>query len=463
MEGFSLNQAIAAMGGEWVSDQDPAEIWPTGGVIDSRAIEQGDIFFALPGEKVDGHQYVDAALKAGASAAVVSRKWFDSKDQVRGKRLIVTANPERAMGDLARVYRKQFKIPVIGITGSNGKTTTKDMVAAVLATRYTVLATQGNLNNHLGVPMTLFRLAARHEVAVIEMGISGHGEMTYLCEIAQPTIGIITNVGPTHLEFLGSVEGVAKAKGELLEYLDESSMTILNLDDLLLSKERVKVKGRLLGFGIERYSQFRGEGLHLDQGRRGHFTLQGRFFSLSVPGRHNVYNALAAAAAGVALDVPLEDAAKVLAHFAPTKLRSQVLTHKGLRLVNDSYNANPGSMAAALDILTDMMGPEGGRRIAVLGDMRELGLTTEQAHRDLGALAASSADALFALGSNAHLVVGAAQAAGLARDMSFEFTCQETLIQALKDFIGPGDTLLVKGSRGLAMERIAESLGFTAE
>jgi UDP-N-acetylmuramoyl-tripeptide--D-alanyl-D-alanine ligase len=460
MEGFTLKEVITAINGEWIGQTDPTQICPTGGDRDNRTLKKGELFFALPGEHVDGHQFIDAALDKGASAVIVSRHWFEEQTQRPSKPLIVVNAPDLAMGDLARAYRKQFDIPVIGITGSNGKTTTKDMIAAVLRTQYNTLATEGNLNNHLGVPLTLFRLNAQHEVAVIEMGISNFGEMRYLCDIAQPTIGIITNVGPTHLEFLGSVEGVAKAKGELLEYLDESSMTILNLDDLLLSKERVKVKGRLLGFGIERNSQFRGEGLHLNQGRRGHFTLQGRFFQLSVPGRHNVYNALAAATAGVALGVPLENAAQALANFKPTKLRSQVLLQNGLQLINDSYNANPASMRAALDILEHIDLPKGGRRIAVLGDMRELGDGTDQAHQDLGKEAAPKVDALFALGDHAHLVVDGAQSEDPSPPVSQAFTDSEKLITTLKNFITPGDTLLVKGSRGLAMEHIVEALGF---
>lgn len=458
MNGFSLQSAITAMEGQWMGQKDPAHLWPTGGERDTRLLKKGEIYFALPGEKVDGHQFIDNALAKGAVAAVVSRAWFDGNSE--SKPVIVVNSPEKAMGDLARAYRKTFDIPVIGITGSNGKTTTKDMVATVLRTRYNILVTEGNLNNHLGVPLTLFRLNAEHEVAVVEMGISGFGEMTYLCDIAQPTIGIITNIGPTHLEFLGSVEGVAKAKGELLSYLDESSMAILNLDDLLLFKERAKVKGRLLGFGIEQNSQFRGEGLSLDQKGHGHFTLQGHYFTLSVPGRHNVYNALAAIAAGVALDVPLEDAAQALAHFEPTKLRSQVLVKDGVRLINDSYNANLGSMRAALDVLAQIDMEAGGRRIAVLGDMRELGDTTKQAHRDLGHEAAQKSDVLFALGDHAQLVVDAAQKTGLKMAQAFEDA--ELLTTALKDFIAPHDTLLVKGSRGLAMEGIVEALGFTS-
>ena len=285
---MTLAEAVEASKGTFVGSIDPATVCPTGGRRDSRQLEPGELFFAFEGENVDGHDYVDAVLSQGASAAVVSEAWRDGRGRDHPGPLIVTRSVDLALGHIARSYRKRFTCPVVAITGSNGKTTTKDMTSAVLSCRYRVLATEGNLNNRLGVPLTILRLSQDHEVAVIEMGISETGGLRYLCEIADPTIGVITNVGPTHLEFLGSVEGVAKAKGELLEHLDESSMAILNLDDLVLSKERARLKGRLLGFGVEKNSQFRGEGLILDQEGCGHFSLQGRKFQLNVPGRHNV-------------------------------------------------------------------------------------------------------------------------------------------------------------------------------
>ena len=458
MEGITLTDVITATCGEWVGSDDPSLITPTGASNSTHTLKPGEIFFALIGERTDGHRFLDAAFQNGAVAAVVSRQWLKEQTQYPEPLIAVDA-PDLALGDLGRYYRKRFNIPVIGITGSNGKTTTKDMVAAVLNTRYNVLATEGNLNTRLGVPLTLFRLSAHHEVAVVEMGISEHGGLRYLCEMAQPNIGIITNIGPTHLEFLGSVEGVAKAKGELLEYLDESSMTILNLDDLLLTKERAKVKGRLLGFGIEQICQFRGERLNLDQERCGHFLLQGQSFKLSIPGRHNIYNALAAAAAGSILDVPLSDAAHALAHFKPSRLRSQIIEHNGIRLINDAYNANPASMQAALNVLAHIdISPE-GHRIAVVGDMLEMGEAADAAHEDLGCeAAASNIDALFALGDHAQQVVDRARSAGLAN--AHAFTDHEALAKTLKQQLQSGDLLLLKGSRGLAMEQIALALGF---
>ncbi len=453
MEGLTLSDVIESTHGRWIGRDDPSAIVPTGVSIDTRTLKPGEIFFALPGEKVDGHQFLDAAFDRGACAAVVAR----SGDRESGQALIAVDAPDLALGDLARFYRRRFDIPVIGITGSSGKTTTKDMIAAVLSTRYRVLATRGNLNNRLGVPLTLFNLSAHCDVAVIEMGISERGGMRYLCEIAQPTIGMITNIGPAHIEFFGSVEGVAKAKGELLEYLDESSMTILNLDDLFLSKERAKVKGRLLGIGIDQICQFRGEGLKLDQKGFGHFSLQGHSFHLSIPGKHNVYNALMAATTGWALDVPLQDAAKALENFTLTELRSQVLEHNGIRMINDTYNANPASMRAALETLSQI--EVDGRRIAVVGDMRELGAMTCDAHRELGRdVGNRKIDALFALGDLAPVVVEGGREVGI--DQAWAYTDRDALTGALQAYLKPGDLMLIKGSRGIAMERIVTALGF---
>ena len=455
MEGLTLSDVIESTRGHWTGRDDPSAIVPTGVSIDTRTLKSGEIFFALPGEKVDGHQFLDAAFARGACAAVVTRS--GAQESRQSELLIVVDAPDLALGDLARSYRRRFDIPVIGITGSSGKTTTKDMVAAVLNTRYRVLATKGNLNNRLGVPLTLFNLSTHCDVAVIEMGISERDGMHYLCKIAQPTIGMITNIGPAHLEFFGSVEGVAKAKGELLEYLDESSMTILNLDDLFLSKEIAKVKGRLLGIGIERICQFRGEGLKLDQKGFGHFSLQGHSFHLSIPGKHNVYNALMAATAGWALNVPLQDAAKALENFTLTKLRSQVLEHNGIRMINDTYNANPASMRAALETLSQI--EVDGRRIAVVGDMRELGAMTHDAHRALGREAGNrQIDALFALGDLAKVVVEGGRESGI--DQAWAYADRDALTRALQAYLKPGDLMLIKGSRGIAMERIVTALGF---
>ena len=454
MQGVTLEQAAAWMNGELVGCDYPS-IEPAGGALDNRTIGRGELFFAIEGENTDGHRFVEAALEAGASAAIV-RKGRIADNTASGPLIFVDA-PDLALGDLAREYRKQFDLPVVAITGSNGKTTTKDMTAAVLATRYNVLATPGNQNTRLGVPLTILQLDDDHEVAVIEMGISEHHGLTYLCEVADPNIGVITNIGPTHLEFLGSVEGVASAKGELLDYLGESSMAILNFDDLLLPKERAK--GRLLGFGIEMCSQFRGEGFVLDREGCGHFSLQSQAFDLRIPGRHNVYNALAAAAVGVALDIPLSDAAQALNDFELTRWRSHVSEKDGIRVYNDAYNANPASMKAALLALKEI--EVTGRRFAVLGDMLELGEHAKEAHFELGRHAQlSGINELVAVGEFSEDMAAGALEGGLSDGCVHAFPDPEPVIAFLKEKLKEGDMVLIKGSRGIALERVVEGLGF---
>ena len=456
MERFSLGEIAGAAGGQIVAGSHPPAFEPVGASIDTLKIRPGEIFFALKGTRTDGHKFLAPAFANGAAAAIVSGRWFaelPERDRPAGT-LILVDDPEQAMSDIARAYRRKFRIPVVGITGSNGKTTTKEMAAAVLETRFRVLKTEGNMNNRQGLPLMLFRLSARHEVAVLELGISEASGLTRLCEVADPNIGLITNIGPSHLEFFGSVEGVAKAKGEILIYLDESSTAILNLDDLWLVKEQNKIKGRLLGFGIEKICRFRGEGLVFDQAGCGHFLLQGLNISLRVPGRHNVYNALAAAAVGGALGVPIADAAPALEAYRPFAMRGVVETRGGVRIYNDAYNASPVSMRAAIETLMAMAVEKGGRRIACLGDMLELGEDAPALHREVGTLAVG-VDLLFATGPlAAEIVRGAADLGGRAR----HYPDKADLIRALNDILQPGDILLVKGSRGMRMEEIIAGL-----
>ena len=456
MERFALWEIAEAARGELVPGTCPPDFAPTGGCIDTRLLAFGEIFFALVGTRTDGHEFIASAFAAGASAAVVSVRWYSGQPVPKrpSGTLIVVEDPEQAMSDVARVYRSRFRIPVLAVTGSNGKTTTKEMAAEVLGTRYRVLKTEGNLNSRQGLPLTLFRLSAGHEAAVLELGISETSGLTHLCNVADPKVGLITNIGPTHLEFLGSVEGVAKAKGEILGYLDESSTAILNLDDLWLAREKNKIKGRLLGFGIEQICQFRGEGLVLDQDGCGHFSLQSRKIRLHVPGRHNVYNALAAAAAGFALEVPLEDAIRALEGFQPAAMRSSVETRAGVRILNDAYNANPASMRAALETLRAMKVEEGGRRIACLGDMLELGEDAPALHRGVGTIAEGlGVDLIFATGPLAVEIVRGAPGLG-----GGHYPDRNRLILALNENLRSGDILLVKGSRGMRMEEVIAGL-----
>jgi UDP-N-acetylmuramoyl-tripeptide--D-alanyl-D-alanine ligase len=414
------------------------------------------LFVALTGPAYDGHAFVHQARQRGAAAALVARSWASVQGDPGLGPLLVVPDPLIALGTLAAGYRRQFQLPVVGVVGSAGKTTTKEMVAAVLARRYRVLRNVGNENNEIGVPRTLLQLSVTHQAAVVEMAARQTGDIAYLCTCAQPTLGVLLNIGTAHLEFFGSVEGVAKAKGELLDFLGESSTALVNADDCVLAKETKRTKGRLLGFSLERESRFRGEGLVLDQEGRGHFSLQNYDFHLRVPGRHNVYNALAAIAVGRLLAVPWGDIQEALAEFEPVAWRSQVRDWQGARLLDDTYNANPDSVAAALALLAGMAAQ---RRLAVLGDMLELGPEAVQLHDRIGQLAAAAGvDRLLTTGPLSAHTVAAARQAGLAAAVATHYPDREQLTAALREIVRPGDLVLVKASRGMGLDRVVAAL-----
>ncbi len=455
MEGVTLRQAA-----QWTKADPvgmPGGDAPLNGVsTDSRTINPGELFVALQGPAYDGHAFVRQALQRGAAGALVARAWASAQEDPGLGPVLAVADPLAALGAMAAAYRSQFQLPVVGVVGSAGKTTTKEMVAAVLARRYRVLRNAGNENNEIGVPRALLQLSATHQIAVLEMAARQAGDIAYLCACAQPTLGVLLNIGTAHLEFFGSVEGVAKAKGELLDYLGESSTALVNADDCVLAKETKRTKGRLLGFSLERESRFRGEGLVLDQEGRGHFSLQNYDFHLRVPGRHNVYNALAAIAVGRLLAVPWGDIQEALAEFAPVAWRSQVRAWQGARLLDDTYNANPDSVAAALTLLAGMAAE---RRLAVLGDMLELGPEAMELHRRIGRLAAAAGvDRLLTTGPLSVHTVTAAREAGLAVAAATHYPDREQLTSALREVVRPGDLVLVKASRGMGLDRVVTAL-----
>ena len=452
MEGVSVGEIQQWTKAELVGILDQG--WqPPGIATDTRAIAPGEFFLALRGPRFDGHDFVETALAGGASGAIVERGWIEEHREVAGPLLVVPSSLE-ALAAVARHYRSRFDLPVIGVVGSSGKTTTKEMMAAVLEQKYQVLKSAGTENNEIGIPKTLLQLTPKHEVAVLELAARKFGDIRYLCSVAQPTIGALLNIGTAHIEFFGSVEGVAKAKGELLDYLDESCLALVNADDCVAAKEIKRTKGRLLGFSLERESQYRGEGLVLDQEGRGHFSLQNISFDLQVPGRHNVYNALAAAAVGHILGVPWEDVQCALAAFQGVPMRGEILRQNGICVINDSYNANPGSVRAALDLLCEMT-PEGGRKIAVLGDMLELGPWSADLHAGIGRqLKDLDIDLLLATGPQSAGTVAAARAAGMREEQAKHFADKRTLGEYLSAALREADTVLVKASRGMELEEI---------
>ena len=427
---------------------------------DSRSVKKGDLFVALPGERFDAHEFVPAAVAAGATAVIV-RADYAAPPAVAGALLFRVADPLRAYQQLAAAHRARFTLPVVAVTGSNGKTTTKEMVASVLAARWRTLKTEGNLNNRIGVAQTLFRLNARHETAVIEMGVDDMGQTTRLCEIVRPTLGLITNIGPDHLEFFKTMDRSAESKAELLDELPADGAAILNADDRYFALFKKRARGRVVSFGLAAGADVRAEQVepHGRDGAQFKLVLPGRsrrlLARIRVPGEHNVTNALAAAAVGVALDVPGTAIVAGLAKFRPAAMRSQIEVRHGVRIIVDCYNANPASTRAAVRLLAESKVK--GRRIAVLGDMLELGPTTAQLHAEVGAyVAEQGVDALIASGPLARNLAQGARAAGMAT--VHEAADAPAAAAELLAIVQPGDVVLVKASRGMRLERVVEAL-----
>lgn len=430
-----------------------------GGVsLDSRSLRPGEVFVAIHGPRHDGHAYLAPAIQRGAVAAVVSRR-PEGLALPPGFPLILVEDTTLALQRLAAHHRGRHRLPVVAVTGSNGKTTTKELIAAVLAEDRAVFKAPGNLNNHWGLPLALLGLEAHHGAAVLEMGMSGFGEIAALCRIAQPTVGVVTTIAPAHLLTLGSLAGVQKAKGELVEAIGPDGTVILNADDPLVAALGREAKGRVVGYGEAEGAEVRllgavvasGDGLNLTIGLGG-VRLPVR---LSLAGRHNAWNALAAAAVGSVLGVEPSAIARGLATVKPLKGRLQWRDVHGVRLLDDSYNANPGSVRAALDALREAGGQ--GRVWVALGDMLELGAHAEAAHREVGRWVAElRADGLLTLGPSARLAAEAAHAAGCPDVLACESA--EAVAAGLAERLAPGDRCLIKGSRGMQMERVIERL-----
>jgi UDP-N-acetylmuramoyl-tripeptide--D-alanyl-D-alanine ligase len=438
---------------------------------DSRSIRRGDLFVALRGDRFDGHEFVPDVLAKGAAGAIVHDEYRLPSRSAAVRRvegpsapfLFGVRDPLFAYQQLATHYRSRFTIPMVAVTGSNGKTTTKDMVASVLAQRWSVLKTEGNFNNRIGVPSTLFRLTARHQAAVIEMGVDQQGQTTRLCEIVRPTIGLITNIGPDHLEFLGSMEGSAQSKAELLDLLPADGMAILNADDTYFDYLAARAQCRVMSFGLSEMADVRASGIISDarQGTTFRLHLPGKSrpttVRIKVHGTHNVINALAAAAVGVSLNLSGSMIAQGLGRFRPAAMRSQVVTHHGVHIINDCYNANPASMKAALQLLAQWSPAR--ERIAVLGDMLELGSETVRMHRDVGEfLAAQGLSRLIVCGTLGRELGEGARQGGMAGSQIDEVVDAAAAADRLKRIVRQGDVVLVKASRGMKMEQVVQVL-----
>lgn len=415
-------------------------------VIDSRVVKSGDMFVAYRGERVDGHDYISVALDKGAVCCLAEHCPNDEK---RG--IILVPDVQSALESIMRAARERINIPLVGITGSVGKTTAKEMVWAVLSQRMNTLKTEGNLNNQIGVPMTLSRIAPQHEVAVVEMGISGFGEMSALAAMARPSVALFTVIGHAHLEFLHDLDGVFRAKTEMLNFMPDGGIVIINGDDAKL--RALKCKQRIISYGMSGDCDIRAENIRFDgeDGCECDIICAEHRFPVKIPayGQHMVYAALEGAAVGCAMGLTDDEITAGIASFRTVGRRGVVTNTGYITLIDDCYNANPDSMRCAIDSLMTLS----GRHVCVLSDMREMGEDSPQMHRVLGE---------YALEKGVELaIVYGPQSAHIAEAMgarAHHFETREALIAALPQLIEKGDSVLVKASLGMHLEPAAEAL-----
>jgi UDP-N-acetylmuramoyl-tripeptide--D-alanyl-D-alanine ligase len=432
--------------------------------IDSRTVAHGELFVAIHGPRHDGHNFVLAALDAGALAAVVAQDRVAGLPEAIRPRLFAVEDPLAALQSLAQAVRTRWGKRLAAVTGSAGKTTTKEILAALLAARFRVLKSEGNLNNEYGLPLQLLRLEDADEAAVVELGMSHAGELELLAQIARPDVGVVTRVAPVHLEFFASVDEIALAKRELIEGLiGADSVAVLNADDPRVVKFAQVAPGRVVTFGLSPDAHFRAENIN-DRGLGGtEFDFlgpQGRErLALPLSGRHNISNALAALAAANVWGIEASDAKQVFPTLQATGMRGRVLRYEaGFSVINDCYNSNPVALVAMIDLLVRT--PSSGRRILAAGEMLELGPSSADLHREAGraAGAAGNVDWIIGVQGEAESLVRGAIKAGHPADRTKFFPSSSEAAQFIASLLARGDVLLVKGSRGVKMERIVEAL-----
>ena len=453
MEAITVRDLLTAVGGTLIGPETSLDRTVSSVDTDSRDIHPGSLFLPLVGERFDGHTYIGSALEAGAAGCLTAR---EPEHYQEGRFYIKVEDTQRALRDLAFWYKEQFRIPFVGVTGSVGKTTAKDMIASVLSVKYKVLKTEGNFNNNVGLPLTLLRLDRSVQIGVVEMGMDRFGEIDYLGDIVRPEVGVITNIGDAHIEYLGSREGILKAKCEIFDHLKENGLAVLNGDDALL--DTVTLPQRIVRCGQSEHCQVRIHDI-VDHGVDGitcTVTTPKDTYAVSIPapGEHMAYSASMAVAVGEELGLSREEIIRGVAAYEPTGSRMHVIRMpEGRVLLDDCYNANPQSVTAALEVLgrTDCE-----RRVAVLGDMGELGDLTDQAHYNMGALAAMlGIDFLVAIGPKAVKIAdGAAQSGGAV----LHFSTKEEALQTVKEQLQPNTSMLIKASHSMRFERLTEDL-----
>jgi len=431
--------------------------------IDSRKIELQNLFIAIEGEKFDGHDFIKQALDKGASCAIISEDRLSNKEipcltSTSGKRAVLVKDTRTALQNIARWYRDKFRVKVVGVTGTNGKTTTKEMIAEVLSRKYRVIRSEKSFNNQIGVPLTLLKITPETEVLVLELGMNQPGEIEILTKMVNPDIGLITNIGPAHLEFMGSLEKIAQAKFELLDNMDEKGKIVLNADDAWLSKRAKTEKRKVYTFGLEKKADFMAK--NICQNGNGFFSFSVNDLipiNLKLLGKHNIYNALAAFSTGSILQVGNEEIKKALESYTPFQLRMELSEVDGIKILNDSYNANPTSMGMALETLKGMK--TSGNKVAVLGDMLELGEKSLEFHKKIGVkVKECEIDYLFTFGGLSSGIAQGAKDKGFEKKNIFSFQDKKSLLENLLEILKPGDLVLFKGSRKMGLEEIVDGL-----
>ncbi|HYE82690.1 MAG TPA: UDP-N-acetylmuramoyl-tripeptide--D-alanyl-D-alanine ligase [Clostridia bacterium] len=454
MEALSIGEIVSASKGRLMNPIQDLTVTEVS--IDSRRIKPGDMFIALQGESFDGHDFISKAVENGA-ALVVTHKPLNEC----GIPYILVEDTLKALQDIARYYRSRFRIPFVAITGSSGKTTSKDMIASVLSQRYRVLKTEGNMNNAIGLPLTLLKLQYNHEIAVLEMGMNSPGEIELLSDIVRQDISVISNVGTAHIEKLGSRKNILKAKLEILAYFNSDSTAVINGDNDMLASLHSE-DYLIVRYGLEDGNDIRAYEIE-EKGEEGIFfkvDLDGKqeSFKVLLPGIHNVYNALSAIAIARLFSVEAEDIRKGLQSFKPSKMRMDIInTGNGIKIINDAYNANPESMRAAMNVLQSLS--SGSRSVCIFADMLELGDTSEKEHYGIGEYAAASGvDVIVASGNFSGAVIRGAEASGMDSKNVYAFPTKEEAAFQLEKILKPGDIVLVKGSRSMKMEYIVDFL-----
>ena len=459
---IQIEEVLKATGGKLLQGEEKALI--QGISTDSRTVAEGELFVALKGPHFDGHHFALKALEKKAGGVLIEEdrtgdiRW----NGYRPRAVIVVKDTLRALGDLARDRRRKYRTPVVALTGSNGKTTTKEMIAACLETAFPILKTKANLNNLIGLPLTLFSLTEKERVVVLEMGMNVPGEVRRLTEIAEPDVGLITNIQKVHLEGMGSLERVKEEKGELFRRMRRDGTILVNQNDPHVIDLGSEFGGQKITFGVEKSADVMAKEIRL-RGAEGisfKLILEGEEteVKLRLLGRHFVPNVLAAIGVASLFGIEVKKAKEAVEDFQPFAMRMEVIhLEAGKTLINDAYNANPRAMELALETLAEIRGK--GRAIAVLGDMLELGDFTDEAHRQLGEKVKElSIDLLLALGEKAPLVVESAIRHGFESRRAWVVENHSEAIDTLRGVTQEGDWILVKGSRGMAMEKIVEGL-----